>query len=77
MLQSLIERKLLHDLGVSSLPDWKIIGERTHFVAANIKTRDARLPLELERLKAHAAKTGSKVDSMHVDGYVEPEAFKG
>lgn len=73
--QSLAEQKILHDLGVSSLPDWKIVGERTHFVAANIQTRDARVPLEVERLKAHAAKTGGVVESIHVNGVVAPEAF--
>ncbi|KAF9455536.1 hypothetical protein BDZ94DRAFT_1316130 [Collybia nuda] len=72
---SLAEKKILHDLGVSSLPDWKIIGERTHFVAANIKTRDARVPLEVERLKAHAAKTGGVAESIHIHGVVAPEAY--
>ncbi|KAF9455537.1 hypothetical protein BDZ94DRAFT_1242180, partial [Collybia nuda] len=63
---SLVEKKTLGVLGVPSLPDWKITGERARFVAPNNGKKDSRLPLELERLKAHAAKTGGVVESIHL-----------
>ena len=75
--QSLIEQKTLRELGVSSLPEWKIVGERVRFLTSNNQKRDARLPLELDRLKAHAAKTGSIVESIHINGIAEYYGFKG
>ncbi|KIJ36782.1 hypothetical protein M422DRAFT_232369 [Sphaerobolus stellatus SS14] len=68
---SLLELKTLKELGVSSLPDWNITGQRARFKSDNNIERDSRLPLELERLKAHASKTGGIVDSIHVNGIVE------
>jgi len=56
---------------VSSLPDWKITGERKRFTPENNANKDSRLLVELERLKAHAAKTGGIVDSIHVEGVAE------
>ena len=69
--QSLVELKTLKELGVSSLPDWKISGKRARFEPANNAKKDGRLLGELERLKAHAAKTGGVVDSIHVNGLAE------
>lgn len=77
LIQSLVEQKTLRELGVHSLPDWKIVGERARFVAPNNQKKDSRLPLELERLKAHAAKTGGVVESIHVNGIAEYNGFKG
>jgi len=74
---SLVEKKTLGVLGVPSLPDWKITGERARFVAPNNGKKNSRLPLELERLKAHAAKTGGVVESIHVNGIAEYNGFKG
>ena len=74
--QSLVEQKTLRELGVSSLPEWKIVGDRVRF-PANRQKRNARLLLELERLKAHAAKTGGVVESIHINGIVEYNGFKG
>jgi hypothetical protein len=74
--QSFVEQKTLRELGVSSLPDWKIASERARFTAYNNQKKDSRLPLELERLKAHAAKTGGVVESMHINGVAEYNGFK-
>ena len=75
--QSLVEQKTLRELGVSSLPKWKIAGERVRFPAYNNQKKDSRLPLELDRLKAHAAKTGGIVESIHINGIAEYNGFKG
>ena len=75
--QSLVEQKTLRELGVSSLPEWKIVGDHVRFPAYNNQKKDARLLLELERLKAHAAKTGGVVESIHINGIAEYNGFKG
>jgi hypothetical protein len=74
--QSLVELKTLHDLGVESLPDWKSTGSRDRFVPDNNAKKDGRLLVELERLKAHAAKTGGVVDSIHVEGVAEYNGWR-
>ncbi|KAF8584672.1 hypothetical protein K439DRAFT_1633385 [Ramaria rubella] len=79
---SLVEQKTLRELGVSSLPDWKITAPRARFTPANNAPKDSRLPLELQRMKDYAAKTGGVVDSIHVNGiakyngWTEPEPSK-
>jgi hypothetical protein len=75
--KSLVEQKTLRNLGVSSLPDWNITGQRARFMPANNAKKDSRLPLELQRLREHAAKTGGVVDSIHADGFAEYNGFKG
>ncbi|KIJ42151.1 hypothetical protein M422DRAFT_254845 [Sphaerobolus stellatus SS14] len=68
---SLLELKTLKELGVSYLPDWKFIGQRARFNPDNNVKKDSRLPFELERLKAHASKTGGIIDSIHVISIAE------
>jgi hypothetical protein len=77
--QSLVERKTLSELGVSSLPGWKITGKRTRFIPPNNQKKDARILVELERLKAHAAKTGGVAESIHTNGIqvAEYHGFRG
>jgi hypothetical protein len=75
--QSLVERKTLSELGVSSLPDWKITGKRIRFMPPNNQKKDARILVELERLKAHAAKTGGVAESIHINGIAEYNGFRG
>lgn len=58
-------------LGATSLPDWKITGERVRFPPATAAGKNAMIAGELERMKEHAKKTGGKVESMH---YVEAAA---
>lgn len=67
---SLVELKILQTLGTSSLPDWKIERERIRFTPRTRAGKDAMILEELERMKAHALKTGGTVDSMHMNGPV-------
>ncbi|KIJ30671.1 hypothetical protein M422DRAFT_267717 [Sphaerobolus stellatus SS14] len=68
---SLVELKTLRELGVESLPEWHITGVRSKFTPITRTGKDARIKEELERMKAHAAKTGGIVDSMHINGIVK------
>ncbi|KDQ06571.1 hypothetical protein BOTBODRAFT_121296 [Botryobasidium botryosum FD-172 SS1] len=67
---SLVELKTLQSLGVSSLPDWKITGERLGFTPRTRAGKDALIKSELARMKAHAEKTGGVVESMHLKSEV-------
>jgi len=67
---SLVEQKILKTLGFSSLPDWKIDGERKRFTPRTRAGKDATIIEEVERMKAHALRSGSVVDSMHINGPV-------
>lgn len=60
----------MQTLGTSSLPDWKIERERIRFTPRTRAGKDAMILEELERMKAHALKTGGTVDSMHMNGPV-------
>ena len=75
--QNLVERKTLSELGVSCLPDWKITGKRVRFIPPNNQKKDARILVELERLKAHAAKTGGAAESIHLNGIAAYNGFGG
>ncbi|KAI0644403.1 hypothetical protein C8Q79DRAFT_912726 [Trametes meyenii] len=67
---SLVELKILRELGVNRLPDWKITGPRRRFVPRTRAGKDAMIIEEVERMKVHAAKTGGVIDSMHINGPV-------
>ncbi|KAI0633815.1 hypothetical protein C8Q77DRAFT_814098 [Trametes polyzona] len=68
--QSLVELKILQTLGVDRLPDWHIVGPRRRFVPKTRAGKDAMIVAEVERMKAHALRTGETVDSMHINGPV-------
>ncbi|KAI0824031.1 hypothetical protein BC628DRAFT_471755 [Trametes gibbosa] len=68
---SLVELKILRELCVERLPDWKIVGPRRRFAPRSRGGKDATIREEVERLKAHALNTGGTVDSMHINGPVE------
>ncbi|KZS90207.1 hypothetical protein SISNIDRAFT_479583 [Sistotremastrum niveocremeum HHB9708] len=72
---SLVELKTLKDLGVASLPDWKITGPRRRFPPRTRAGKDATIMEEVARLKAHAEETGGVVDSMHINGPVVYQAI--
>ncbi|RDX45632.1 hypothetical protein OH76DRAFT_1457535 [Lentinus brumalis] len=67
---SLVELKILRTLGVDSLPDWNITAPRRRFTPRTRAGKDAMIRAEVERMKAHALKTGDSVDSMHINGPV-------
>ncbi|OJT02500.1 hypothetical protein TRAPUB_6972 [Trametes pubescens] len=67
---SLVELKILRELGAERLPDWKIAAPRRRFVPWTRTGKDATIIEEVERMKAHALKTGGSVDSMHINGPV-------
>ncbi|EJF60388.1 hypothetical protein BD309DRAFT_868296 [Dichomitus squalens] len=67
---SLVELKVLRELGVDALPEWKIAAPRMRFTPRTRAAKDAMILDELERMKAHALKTGGTVDSMHINGPV-------
>ncbi|TFY74101.1 hypothetical protein EWM64_g9911 [Hericium alpestre] len=69
-LESLVEQKILDTLGVSRLEEWHITGERRRFAPQTRAGKDALIREEVERLKAHAIRTGGTVDSMHINGPV-------
>ena len=66
----------MKELGVTSLPDWKITGTRSRFPPLNKSKKDAMVMAEVERLKKHAELTGKKVDSIHVNGMAEYHGWK-
>ncbi|KIJ35524.1 hypothetical protein M422DRAFT_34651, partial [Sphaerobolus stellatus SS14] len=68
---SLVELKTLRELGVQSLPDWRITGIRSRFTPRTRAGKNARIMEELERMRAYTAKTGGTVDSMHINGIVK------
>ncbi|THH08899.1 hypothetical protein EW146_g8844 [Bondarzewia mesenterica] len=74
---SLVEQKILNTLGVTSLPSWKITGERRRFTPRTRAGKDALIVEEVERLKAHAMKTGGTVESMHLNGPVQYQVIVG
>ncbi|KAL4250739.1 Phytanoyl-CoA dioxygenase [Abortiporus biennis] len=63
-----VEKKILNTLGVSSLPNWHITTERKRFTPRTRAAKDAMIIEEVERMKAHASKTGIPVESMHING---------
>ncbi|KAI8994061.1 hypothetical protein BD414DRAFT_271828 [Trametes punicea] len=67
---SLVELKILQTLGLDRLPAWKITAPRRRFTPRTRADKDAMIVEEVERMKAHAAKTGGTVDSMHINGPV-------
>ncbi|GBE81529.1 hypothetical protein SCP_0312580 [Sparassis crispa] len=67
---SLVELKILQTLGVDSLPDWKITRDRKRFTPRTRAGKDTMIIEEVERMKAHALRTGGIVDSMHINGPV-------
>ncbi|CAL1707473.1 unnamed protein product [Somion occarium] len=74
---SLVEQKTLRILGVNSLPDWHIKGERRRFTPRTRAGKDAMIMEEVARMKAHALKTGRPVDSMHLNGPVPYQVVIG
>jgi hypothetical protein len=64
---SLVELKTLRSLGVTSLPDWKIMSERKRFPPTTGPRKNALIQEQLERMKEHARKTGGMVNSMHLN----------
>jgi hypothetical protein len=66
--QSLVEQKILHDLGVSSLPNWHSTGPRTRFQPRTQPAKSAKIQEELQRMKAYADLKGGTVDSIHLRG---------
>ena len=75
--QSLVELKILRTLGLDRLPDWKITAPRRRFTPRTRAGKDAMIIEEVERMKAHAAKTGGVVDSMHINGPVPYQVVVG
>jgi hypothetical protein len=55
------------------LGDWHILPTRKRYQPRTQAGRDAKVEKELERMKAHAAKTGGTVDSKYLRG----EKFEG
>ena len=75
--QSLVEQKILNTLGVESLSDWKITGARRRYTPRTRAGKDSMIIQEVERLKAHALRTGGVVDSMHINGPVSYQVIVG
>jgi hypothetical protein len=50
------------------LGDWHIAAERRRYQPRTQAGRDAKVTRELERLQAHAEKTGGTVDSKYLTG---------
>jgi len=67
---SLLEEYTLNVLGAwpQGLPDWHILPVRRRFQPHTQAGRDSKVAKELERMQAHAAKTGEPVDSMYLTG---------
>ncbi|GFZ45897.1 hypothetical protein JCM24511_03630 [Saitozyma sp. JCM 24511] len=67
---SLVEQYTLRALGrwPQGLGDWHIAAERRRYQPRTQAGRDAKVAKELERLSAHAQKTGGTVDSKHLTG---------
>lgn len=73
-MQSLVEQYTLNALGKpEGLGDWQIKVPRKRYQPRTQAGRDAKVAKELERLQAHAAKTGGTVDSRYLRG----EKFEG
>ena len=70
-MQSLVEQKILNELGVQSLPNWHITTQRKRFTPRTRAGKDALIIAEVERLKAHSLKTGTSFESMHINGPVQ------
>ncbi|KAI0768809.1 hypothetical protein BD413DRAFT_561666 [Trametes elegans] len=68
---SLVELKILRALGEGRLPQWQITAPRRRFTPRTRASKDATIIEEVERMKAHALKTGGVVDSMHINGPVQ------
>jgi len=66
---SLVELHTLKMLNVNSL-DFKPTRPRVRFRPRTMARKHALIDEELERMKAHAEKTGVPVDSMHINGHV-------
>jgi hypothetical protein len=66
ILQSLVELTTLRALGVDSLPDWKITGNRERFVPVTRAGKHKLIEAELARMQANAELTGGKLESMHL-----------
>jgi len=66
---SLVELKTLKALGLEKL-DYKITGERQRIRPLRLDFWEPQVHAELERLRAHAAKTGEPVRSAHASGVV-------
>jgi hypothetical protein len=67
-MQSLNEQLVLRKLSVNSLPNWHITGPRARYPPRTQAAKMAKVSAELERMLAHAAKTGDQVDSVHLSG---------
>jgi hypothetical protein len=67
---SLAEAKILKELGMpDGIPkEWKIEGTRKRFVPRTRAGKNVLIEEELIRMKGHADRVGSRVDSMHLDG---------
>jgi len=65
---TMVEQKILQDIGKESLPDWHITRERRRFQPRTQPSKTAKIKEELARMQAHAAKTGIPVDSLHLRG---------
>lgn len=68
MNQSLVEQKILHDLGMSSLPNWKPTGPTNRYPPRTGPGKAARIKEELERMVAESERTDGEVDSVHLRG---------
>lgn len=60
----------MRTLGVDALPGWQIEAPRRRFTPRTRAGKDAMIIAEVERMKAHASKTGTTVDSIHINGPV-------
>ena len=62
-----MEQFTLNTLGhPNGIPDWKSTPGLRRFQPRTQAGRDAKVKLELERMQAHAAKTGVPVDSKYL-----------
>ena len=62
---------------MESLSDWKITGARRRYTPRTRAGKDSMIIQEVERLKAHALRTGGVVDSMHINGPVSYQVIVG
>lgn len=75
VIQSLVERKILQELGKDSLPDWKSTNPNLRWPPATQPGKIARILKELDALLAEAEKSGTEVDSMWLRGE-KPQQWK-
>jgi len=73
---SLVELKTLKALGVDKV-DYKITTERQRIRPLRLDYWDGQVQAELELLRAHAAKTGQPVRSVHANGIVSLDDHGG